>query len=58
MTTRRTRRSWGKIQRMRSGRWQASYTRPDLARHTAPVTFTARMDAEAWLAAERGLMSS
>jgi hypothetical protein len=42
MTTRRTRRSWGKIQRMRSARWQASYAGPDLRRHTAPVTFTAK----------------
>lgn len=29
---------------------------PDLARHTAPATFTSRMDAEAWLADERRLI--
>ena len=54
--TRRQRRSWGKIHRERSGRFQASYTGPDLARRSAPVTFTARMDAEHWLADERRLI--
>lgn len=54
--TRRPRRSWGKIHQERSGRYQASYTGPDLARHTAPVTFSARMDAEYWLANERRLV--
>jgi integrase len=54
--TRRQRRSWGKIHRERSGRYQASYVGPDLARHTAPATFTARMDAERWLADERRLI--
>src|SRR5271166_606883 len=58
MTTRakRPRRSWGKILRMRSGRYQAGYNGPDLARHYAPATFTSRMDAEHWLAAERRLI--
>jgi hypothetical protein len=54
--TRRQRRSWGKIHQERSGRYQASYTGPDMARHTAPVTFSARMDAEYWLADERRLV--
>lgn len=53
---RRPRRSWGKIHRERSGRYQASYPGPDLARHTAPATFSARMDAEHWLADERRLI--
>jgi integrase len=58
MTTRhrRPRRSWGKIQAMRSRRHQASYTGPDLDRHQAPATFTSRMDAERWLADERRLI--
>jgi integrase len=58
MTTRakRPHRSWGKILRMRSGRYQAGYNGPDLARHYAPDTFTSRMDAEAWLASERRLI--
>ncbi len=54
----RQRRSWGKIRQLRHGskRWQASYMGPDLQRHTAPATFTARMDAEHWLAEERRLI--
>jgi integrase len=54
----RQRRSWGKIRQLRHGskRWQASYMGPDLQRHTAPDTFTAKMDAEYWLASERRLI--
>ena len=37
-------------------RFQASYEGPDLIRHTAPKTFSARIDAEHWLAAERRLI--
>jgi hypothetical protein len=57
-TPRRQRRSWGKLRQLRHGsnRWQASYMGPDLVRHTAPDTFTARMDAEYWLGAERRLI--
>lgn len=56
-TARRQRRSWGKIRRLThgSGRLQASYMH-DLARHTAPATFTSKMDAEHWLADERRLI--
>lgn len=50
-----TRRGFGKLRRLPSGRYQASYVGPDLARHVAPKTFHARMDGEAWLAAERRL---
>ena len=39
-----------------SGRWQASYVGPDLVRHNAPHTYTAKMDAERWLADERRLI--
>lgn len=46
-------RSFGMLRKLPSKRWQASYTGPDGARHTAPATFVAKMDAEAWLAAER-----
>src|SRR5690606_3497040 len=42
--------------RLPSKRWQASYTGPDLARHTAPHTFASKMDAEVWLAQERALV--
>lgn len=49
-------RGWGWIRRLPSGRLQASYIGPDTIRHTAPKTFTARMDAEHWLSNERRLI--
>jgi len=49
----RTRRTFGAIRKLPSGRFQASYAGPDLVRHKAPHTFTARMDAEAWLHKQR-----
>jgi integrase len=48
-------RTFGSITKLPSGRYRARYVGPDLQRHNAPETFTARMDAEAWLAAERKL---
>lgn len=53
-----TRRGFGSIRRLPSGRWQASYVGPDRRRHTGPVTWTHRTDAEAWLAAERHVIES
>lgn len=55
---RRQRRSWGKIRRLPSKRYQASYIGPDLQRHVAPTTYTARMDAEGWLRDERRLIET
>lgn len=52
----RTRRAFGKIRKLPSGRYQASYVGPDLVRHTGPRTFEAKMDAEGWLAQERRLI--
>ena len=51
-------RGWGHIRQLsnKSRRFQASYIGPDFVRHYAPRTFTARMDAEAWLTAERRLI--
>lgn len=51
-------RSFGSIRQLRSGNYQARYTGPDTARHTSPVTFTSKMDAEAWLVDERRKVSS
>jgi len=45
--------SFGSVRRLPSGRWQARYTAPDLVRHTAPLTFDTRGDAETWLAMRR-----
>jgi integrase len=55
MSGKRGRRGWGHTRKLPSGRWQASYQH-HLARHPAPDTFAQRMDAEAWLAAERQLI--
>ncbi len=49
-------RSFGSIRKLPSKKFQARYVGPDLARHAAPTTFTAKIDAEAWLAAERRLI--
>ena len=47
--TRRPRRSFGKIRKLPSGKFQASYMGPDLDRHNAPTTFETRGDANAYL---------
>lgn len=46
------RRSFGEISRLPSGRYRARYWGPDLHRHSAPITFQAKIDAERWLADE------
>lgn len=51
-------RGFGNCRRLPSGRWQARYTGPDLAQHSAPSTFEAKVDAEAWLADERRLIAA
>src|SRR4051812_35011273 len=53
-----SRRGFGKLRRLPSKRWQASYVGPDEARHSAPTTFESKMDGEAWLAAERQLLAT
>jgi hypothetical protein len=48
------RRGWGRIRQLPSSRrYQANYVGPDRVRHNALTTFETKMDAEAWLAAER-----
>ena len=52
-----TRRSWGKLRTIGSGRIQASYVCPlDGLRYNAPHTYDNRMDAESWLADEKRLI--
>lgn len=46
-------RSFGNIRKLPSGRFQARYTGPSGEQVPAPTTFTAKMDAEGWLLAER-----
>jgi integrase len=45
-----SRRDFGSVRRLPSGRWQATYWH-DGRRHTAPETFKAKADGTAWLAA-------
>ncbi len=44
------RRDFGKIRKLESGRWQASFVRPDGERQFAPRTFAYKGDASVWLA--------
>lgn len=53
---RMARRGFGKIRKLPSGRFQASYIGPDLERHKAIRTFETRGDAEGWLNKERHLV--
>lgn len=56
--TRRTRRSFGKLRKLPSGRYQASYLDPAGERRNAPTTFEAKIDAEAWLSAQHAAITS
>ena len=48
----RNRRVFGAIRKLPSKRYQASYLAPDKSRIVAPMTFKAKIDADAWLATE------
>jgi integrase len=52
-----TKRVFGEISRLPSGRYRARYTGPDGNRHSAAVTFVAKIDAEGWLADQERLIS-
>lgn len=54
----RRKRGFGQLRRLPSKRWQAFYTGPDTALHYAPFTFLTAEDGEAWLAAERRLITA
>lgn len=51
--TRGTRRSFGSVRKLPSGRYQARYTAPDRREHRAPVRFDTKRDADGWLAGEQ-----
>lgn len=53
---RKTREAWGRIRKLPSGRFQASYQGPDLAVHKASSTFETLTDARGWLQTERALI--
>ncbi len=44
------RRRFGTLRKLSSGRWQVRYRTPDGRRHTAPVSFAAKADADRYLA--------
>ena len=45
----KAKRGFGEVDALPSGRFRARYTGPDGARHSASITFMARIDAEGWL---------
>jgi len=55
---RKQRETWGRVRKLPSGRYQASYEGPDLKVHAAPSTFQALDDARAWLRHERRLVEA
>ncbi len=48
-----SRRSFGAVEQLTSGRWRARYTGPDGRMRSAPETFASRADADRWLAVIR-----
>lgn len=56
MAGQKGRRGWGWLRKSGKTTWHASYKGPDVLRHNAPRTFSAKMDAEEWLAKERRLI--
>jgi hypothetical protein len=49
VTQKRPRRSFGKVRKLPSGKFQASYVGPDHERHNAPTTFETNGDANTYL---------
>ena len=58
MARKAAKRSFGSVRQLRSGSYQARYTGPDSVRYTSLVTYTTKMDAEAWLVDERRKISA
>ena len=57
-TPRRAPRTWGKIRKLPSGRYQASYLDGTGTRRTAPATFPTRAGADSWLTAQRAALDA
>ena len=58
ITPRRAPRAWGKIRKLPSGRYQASYLDGTATRRTAPATFPTRAGADAWLSAQHAALDA
>lgn len=55
---RHSKRGFGQIELLPSGRYRARFTGPDTSLHSAPHTFDTKMDAEVWLGRESALISA
>ena len=55
-SSRRTRRTFGTIRKINSGRFQASYVDGDGARHNGPTTYRTKEEAHAWLTRQQTSM--
>ena len=53
-----TRRRFGTIRQLPSGRYQGSYVGPDGKRYLAPTTFAKQRDAETWMRKEEALIET
>lgn len=53
----KVKRGFGEVGQLPSGRYRARYTGPDGSRHSAPITFVARIDAEGWLVDQERMIS-
>ena len=51
-----TKRQFGTVSQLISGRWRARYTGPDGKKHSAATTFPESDDAYAWLSNERKII--
>ena len=56
MPPRQTKRQFGTVSQLPSGRWRARYTGPDGKKHSAATTFPESDDAYAWLSNERKII--
>lgn len=56
--TKGTRRRFGYVRKLRSGRWHATYTAPDKSTVNGPTTFERKGDALAWLDLESAAITS
>jgi integrase len=56
--SRRAPRDWGKVRKLPSGRYQASYLDAARTRRMAPATFPTRAGADAWLTVQRAALDA
>ncbi len=52
------RRAFGYIRQLPSGRYQAAFLGTDGQRHTAPMTYAAKIDAQKWLTVQEAAIAT